>query len=209
MKNKMTKTLLISSLLLSTLCARENPFRAVSENPENSISSQKTPHKPPLQSMTYNFPDQARILKEVTFKIQNLDGTYETRRLEIDQSIDWRSPLVISQSMPSKSSSQTAKNTQNAADSSFVNIVNSANQITLSTAAPMIRHFTLSDPNSIAIDFKYTAIFDSYEKPIHAAPFIKAKVNNHGKFARVIIVLDGKHQCKVSSIAQGAQIVCK
>lgn len=205
----MIKSIFLASVLIASAFSRENPFFATSENPATSVTSEKKLNKPPLQSMTYNFPDQARVLQEVTFKFVNLDGSIETRHFEVDQSIDWRSPIVLSQSNSKKIETSIPAKESNTQEKSFVQIIPSGNQVSLLINAPMIRHFTLSDPNSIVVDFKHNEVFQGFEKPINSAPFIKAKITNHGKFARIILVLDGHHECKVSKTTQGAQVICK
>lgn len=204
----MMKSLLLASLLVSIAISRENPFFSTSNNPNTVVTSEKNFNKPKLQSMTYSFPDQARLLKDISFTFQNIDGSTETRRLEVDQSIDWRSPIVISQSSKVKIDSPSSKViSQN--HPSFVQIKNLGNKLTLNTHASLLRHFTLSDPYSVVVDFKHSEIFDGFDKVINSSPYVKARVSNHGKFSRVTVVLDGRHQCSVSAIAQGAEVICK
>ncbi|MFA6188643.1 MAG: AMIN domain-containing protein [Sulfuricurvum sp.] len=198
----MNKALCISILLLGTGLARENPFFSTSESSNMPISSNKTQHQPPLTSMTYNFPDQARVLKEATFTFQNVDGSLETRKIEIDQSIDWHNPLVLSQYGSKKAESSYS-------DSGLIQFVHSGNYVSLITKDPILRSFTLSDPSSVVIDFSHKTPFSHYEKNLAAAPFSKVKVTNHGKFARATITLDGKYTCSVSKTDQGASVLCK
>lgn len=203
----MKKTLLLSSLLITTLFARENPFFSLSEGSSLPISSEINDHKPPLTSMTYNFPNNSRLLKDVSFTLQNVDGSFETRKLEIDQSIDWRSPLVLSQSNAQIHSSATEN--KSSSNSSFIQFVNSGNQMSLISKKSMLRHFTLSDPHTVIVDFKYAGVFEPYQKELSSRPYTKVKVTNHGSFARVILTLDGPHVCNVSKTDQGASVICK
>ena len=207
----MNKVLLVSAMLSYSLLARENPFFSITESATLPISANKVPHQPPLTSMTYNFPDQARVLKEATFTFQNVDGSLETRKLQIDQSIDWRNPLVLSQyGAEKKAVVATSTVGQSAtADNSFIQFQPSGNRISLITKDPVLRSFSLSDPSSMIVDFTHTALFTPYEKALNASPFSKVKVTNHGKFARAIITLDGRYTCVVSKTAQGAAVVCK
>lgn len=207
----MNKVLFLSAILSCALMARENPFFSTAESTAMPISSNQVPHQPPLTSMTYNFPDQARILKEATFTFQNIDGSLETRKLQIDQSIDWHKPLVLSQYGADKSTGATATGTgqSRSIDSGFIQFKTSGNRISLTTKYPILRSFSISDPSSIIIDFSHTTPFSPYQKSLESSPFTKVKVTNHGKFARVIITLDGRYTCTVSKIAQGAAVVCK
>lgn len=205
----MRKTLYFSIILLTAGLARENPFFSTTENQTMGLSSNHVPHQPPLTSMTYNFPNQARVLKEATFTFQNVDGSVETRRLEIDQSINWHNPLVLSQSGSSKASKSVAMNKSTQADCGFIQFIGSGNRISLLSKDPVIRSFNLSDPNSIAIDFKHISSFKPYEKPLGSSPYTKVKVTNHGKFARAIITLDGRYSCSVAKTDQGATVHCQ
>jgi len=215
----MIKTVLIASLL-GTLCgARENPFFATSTNPTNTVTSQKNSYKPPLTSMTYSFPKSARVLQEATFTFQNLDGSIETRTIEIDHSIDWRSPLVLSQSSPknseSPSTSPTSTQTNTLAQVStvsqldFITFKPSKNNLLIQTKDQMIRSFTLSDPSCVIVDFRHDGLFNTAQLKLNNVPFVSTKVTNHGKFARVKIVLDGNHACKVLKEANGVNVACK
>lgn len=205
----MNKALCISIMLVSAALARENPFFSTSESSSMSISSNKTQYKPPLTSMTYNFPDQARVLKEATFTFQNVDGSLETRRLVIDQSIDWHNPLVLSQYGTQKTAGAAIVPKKSNADCGFIQFDHSGNQLSLLTKDPMLRSFSLSDPNSVVIDFAHTTLFTTCEKSLSASPYSKVNVTNHGKFARATIILDGRYTCNVSKTDQGTSVVCK
>ncbi|MDP1785555.1 MAG: AMIN domain-containing protein [Sulfuricurvum sp.] len=205
----MRRILYVSMILVSAAVARENPFFSTSEDLTMPASSNRVQHQPPLTSMTYSFPDQARVLKEATFTFQNVDGSLETRKLEIDQSIDWHNPLILSQSGGQRTSSAPATRKSSHADCGFIQFIHSGNRISLITKDPMIRYFTLSDPSSIVIDFKHTGSFTPYAKTLLASPYTKVKVTNHGTFARAIITLDGNYACSVSKTDQGASIFCK
>lgn len=205
----MRKILYVSMMLVSAAVARENPFFSTSEDLTMPTSSNRVQHQPPLTSMTYSFPDQARVLKEATFTFQNVDGSLETRKLEIDQSIDWHNPLILSQSGGQRGSGASAALRSSHADCGFIQFIHSGNRISLITKDPMIRSFTLSDPSSLVIDFKHTGRFTPYVKNLLASPYTKVKVTHHGAFARAIIILDGHYSCSVSKTEQGASILCQ
>lgn len=206
----MNKALLLSSLLVSILFSRENPFFSTTENQNHTTTSQDELHKPPLTTMTYNFPNHSRVLKYLTFTIQNLDGSTETRKLEIDQSIDWRIPLILSQQQgkaATKTTSEIAPSSSG--ELGFIRFSTTKNHLSIVTKNPMIRNFTLSDPSSIVVDFKHDGIFKMSQKKLYSSPFTHVKVTDHGKFARATITLDGSHTCNVTKAAQGAMVICK
>lgn len=205
----MNKVFYISLLLASAAFSRENPFFSSEESSTMPIASNTVTHKPPLTSMTYSFPDQARVLKEATFTFQNVDGTLETRKLQIDQSIDWRHPLILSQYENQKTAPATPTNKSSNANNEFIQFIHSNNRISLITKDPLLRSFSLRDPSSMIVDFVHPTTFNTYEKNLSAAPYTKVKVTYHGKFARALITLDGQHVCKVIKTDQGVNIICK
>lgn len=203
----MNKALLLSSLLVSILFSRDNPFFSTAENQTHTTTSQDDLHKPPLTTMTYNFPNHSRVLKELTFTIQNLDGSTETRKLEIDQSIDWRIPLILSQQ--GKVLTKSAPEMAPSAELGFIRFSSTKNHLSIVTKDPMIRNFSLSDPSSIVVDFKHDGAFEMSQKKLYSTPFTHVKVTSHGTFARATITLDGSHTCNVTKAAQGAMVICK
>lgn len=200
------KPLYLSLLLLSSLCARENPFFNASESATNSVTSNVPDKIPPLINESFVLPNEARVLKEVTFTIQNLDGSIETRKMEIDKSVDWHKSVVISQS---QSLQTPAAPKAASADFGFIRFSSSGKKITIKTSDPVIRHFTLSDPDRIAIDFKHSASFVTVEKMLNAAPFKSVTLGNHGKFLRATITLDGRYSCSFAKNKDYITIVCK
>lgn len=205
----MNKAVYLSLLLACAVGARENPFFSTEESSTMPISSNTVAHKPPLTSMTYSFPDQARVLKEATFTFQNVDGSFETRKLQIDQGIDWRHPLVLAQYGNQKSAPSVSINKSSHAGNEFIQFIHTGNRISLLTKDPILRSFSLPDPSSIIVDFVHSATFTPYEKALLASPYSKVKVTYHGKFARAVITLDGRYGCTVSKTDQGATVVCK
>lgn len=213
------KRVLIATLLASLCDARENPFFPTAINPSNTVTSQKNSYKPPLTSMTYNFPAPARVLKEATFTFQNLDGSIETRKIEIDHSIDWRSPLVLSQVSPKNSETSVVSSAVSEANTlaptcatgklDFITFKPSKNTLFIQTKDAMVRSFTLSDPSSVIVDFRHDRLFNAAQMKFNITPFVSTKVTNHGKFARVTILLDGNQECRVLKENNGVNVVCK
>lgn len=204
------KIAFITSFLVALCGARENPFLITSTNSSNAVTSQKNSYKPPLTSRIYNIPSSARVLKEATFTFQNLDGSLETRRIEIEHSVDWRTPLVLSQGSLKKNEALIAPvATMDVSKLDFISFKLSRNNLFIQTKDPMLRSFTLSDPSSVIVDFRHNGLFDTAHMKFNAVPFVGTKVTNHGKLARVTIVLDGNHECKTLKEANGVNVVCK
>ena len=82
--------------LVSVLVARENPFvpsskEAVMLAPATNVQEKRSD----FEQRSTKLPSHARILKYVIFGYQSLDGSIEEKKIEIDESIDWHDPLVI------------------------------------------------------------------------------------------------------------------
>ncbi len=213
------KIVFITSFLVALCGARENPFLITSTNSSNAVTSQKNSYKPPLTSRVYNFPSSARVLKEATFTFQNLDGSLETRKIEIEHSIDWRTPLVLSQGSLKKNEAFVAPVATmdvsklapacSTGKLDFISFKLSRNNLFIQTKDPMLRSFTLSDPSSVIVDFRHNGLFNTAQMKFNTVPFVGTKVTNHGKLARVTIVLDENHECKVLKEANGVNVICE
>lgn len=204
----MKRSLYLSLLLLSPLMARENPFFATDTAKNEKITSNVPDSRPQLSSVNYTLPDQARILKEVTFTIQNLDGSIETRKMQIDKSVDWHKSLTVSQN---NSIPTTHSNTESAssADFGFIRFDTKGKRLAIKTQNLLIRHFVLSDPNRIVLDFKSDAVFNASQKQLSASPYVNVSVGNHGKFIRATIMLDGRYSYVLNKTGELISITCK
>lgn len=201
-------SLILSLLLTASSMGRENPFFALDPSKTQKTTSNIIENKPPLNSVSYTLPDQARILKEVTFTIQNIDGSIENRKITVDQSVDWHRPLQLIQS-GTQSAKTAAQKNSSAADFGFIRFNTQGKTLTITTADPLSRHFVLSDPNRIVLDFKRTANFRAEEKSLNAAPFQSVMMSNHNKFVRATITLDGRYSYTLNQSVNSITIICK
>jgi len=205
----MKRSLLLSLIFLSPLLARENPFFAADPNRSQKVTSNIPDTKPKMSSINYTLPDQARILKEVTFTIQNLDGSIESRRVEIDQTVDWHRPITLSQTKGSAPEKISGNSNLSGADFGFIRFAAEGKRLNVKTGDPLVRHFVLSDPNRIILDFKREAIFQSVHKNLHSAPYLSVSLENHGKFVRATITLDGRYGYTLNKTGGLISITCK
>ena len=205
----MKQSLFLSLFLVSSLIGRENPFFATNPTETQKVTSNTPDPKPQLRSVDYVLPNQARILKEVTFTIQNIDGSIEKRKMQIDQSIDWHHALTISQSNTSTVEPSITNNNTSSANFGFISFHSKGKHLTIKTTDPLVRHFVLSSPSRIVLDFKRTATFQSMQKKLNAAPFLDVSVGNHGQFARATITLDGRYNYGLNKTGEQISIRCK
>lgn len=204
----MKYSLILSLLLAASSMGRENPFFALDPSKTQKTTSNVIESKPPLQSVSYTLPDQARILKEVTFTVQNVDGSIENRKIVIDQSVDWHRPIQLSQSGAVASKAVT-QNSSSSADFGFIRFHTNGKTLTINTTDPLSRHFVLSDPNRIVLDFKRNANFRAEEKSLNAAPFKSVMMSNHSKFVRATITLDGRYSYTLNQSGNSIIVNCK
>jgi len=203
----MKYSIYLSFLLLSPLFARENPFFPLDESKKQKVTSNISDARPQMGTISYPLPDNARVLKEITLSIQNLDGSIEERKIEVDQSIDWHRPLLFTQG--GKSSRSAASNNTSAANFGFVQFYSKGKSLSVKSADPLVRHFVLSDPNRIVLDFKHSGSFKSEKKVLNAAPYLDVTLGNHGEFARATITLDGHYSYRLNKSGGLISIICK
>lgn len=199
--------LFIPFLFLSPLIGRENPFFPTSDT--LAVTSNLPDSKPLLTSARYTLPDTARLLKEVTITFQHADGTIDTRTIEIDKSVDWHKPLIVMQGDSVASTSSGHLKTYSSADFGFIRFDTKGKWMTVKTAAPVIRHFALSEPNRIVIDFKSSKIFSKRDTKLNAPPFLSVSVANHGTFGRASITLDGRYRYTLKQTGETIVITCR
>lgn len=205
----MKYSLCLSLLLLSPLLARENPFFAVDESKKQKVTSNISDARPQMGTVTYTLPDQARVLKEITFTIQNLDGSIEEKKVQIDQSIDWHRPISFSQTKGNGSVQSVATKSSSAANFGFIQFYSKGQNLTVKTSDTLVRHFVLSDPSRIVLDFKHDASFTSAKKSLNAVPYLDVSLGNHEKFARATITLDGHYSYTLNKSGGLINITCK
>ncbi|MDD5157631.1 AMIN domain-containing protein [Sulfurimonas sp.] len=112
----MIKTLLATLLFLSALDARENPFFPSTVETDTPFTSNENRNKEPLRRAAISIPAEARVLQKVTIEYKNLDGSIQTKSINLDNSIDWHLPIFISQSYSTSilnSSTTEQKNKKN------------------------------------------------------------------------------------------------
>ncbi|OHD77629.1 MAG: hypothetical protein A2023_04060 [Sulfuricurvum sp. GWF2_44_89] len=203
----MKYSICLSFLLLSPLFARENPFFPLDESKKQKVTSNIPDARPQMGTISYTLPDNARVLKEVTLSIQNLDGSIEERKIEVDQSVDWHRPLLLTQG--GKSSHSVVSNNSSVANFGFVQFYSKGKSLSVKTSDSLVRHFVLSDPNRIVLDFKHVGSFKSEKKVLNAAPYVDVTLGNHGEFARATVTLDGRYSYTLKNAGGLISITCK
>lgn len=217
----MIKVLLISTLLFLTLNARENPFFPSDGEKDIVLTTNEDTSKEPLKRASISIPNQARILQKVTIEYKNLDGSIERKSIDLDNSIDWHSPIFISQNYPQTQietkSEETIKSkvepktelkpsvkvSNDNVTLEYLSIFVSGKTLKLVTKHESIRNFLLADPHRIVIDFKSDAEVKNYIRKNIDSIFTEIRVGNHDKFYRVVVELDGHYKYNFKKISEG------
>ncbi len=110
---------------------------------------------------------------------------------------------VTEVSQEEEPSTDAKKEVVNYAVARFVFRENSAY---IETKDEVLRHFAVSSPPSIVVDFKAAADFASKRKELTVKPFKKVEMGAHGDLYRVVLRLDKKHRYKIES-AQYGQLI--
>lgn len=194
----MIKFLIISLFLLINIEARENPFFP-SDGEEDIIYANKQTTSPALKRATLMLPTHARVIESVTIKYRSLDGSKDSKSIELDNSIDWHLPIFISQSYGITDKSLKLKkskknNFKKVASSKYISFYSSEKKLKLITKDEMIRNFLLVKPHRIVLDFKKDSSMKSYTKNLPNNVFRTIRVGNHDGYYRVVLELDGYYR---------------
>lgn len=208
----MIKIFFISLFLLSTLNARENPFFPSQGEKDIPITSANSTNLPPLKRATISLPPQARVLQKVTLEFKNLDGSIESKSIELENAIDWHLPVFVSQSFGEISGEKKASKKQELKEFKKIASMKHATFFSLDktlkivTSDKNIRNFLLVEPHRIVMDFKKDTTFKSYTKVMKKNIFSAIRVGNHSGYYRIVIELDGLYRYKLEKISDGYMI---
>ena len=194
----MIKVILVLFLYIS-LFARENPFFNVDEA-NMPITSNRNIKKEPLKRVSISLPSTARIIESVTIKYKNLDGSEKTKKLRLDNSVDWHLPIFISQTYSSLqekiiTSKKRVKKRQTYTklfSLPFITFFQNKKSLKVVTQARMMRDFLLVHPHRIVFDIKQNVNIRSLNKKfLNNKIFTKIRIGNHKGYYRVVVELDG------------------
>lgn len=204
----MYRFLLIFSLIATLLEARDNPFFPAEGVKDLPVTSSEVQAFDPLKRAAISLPDSARVLKKVTVKYQNLDGSIGEQSIDLDNSVDWHLPLFVSQSYSATKDESVPETAapQMKASPEFKKLVafseaafyQSDKTLKVVTKDPLLRDFMLVEPHRIVLDFKRDADFLTKVKVIkEGAPFTTIRLGNHRGYYRVVIELDGQYRYEI------------
>ncbi len=211
------KVLSLFALLILTLHARENPFFPPEGEKDIFITTNKDNSKIPLKQAAITLPSQARVLQKVTIELKNLDGSIETKSIELDNSIDWHLPIFISQgyretAVPTPKEKELSKTTTTTPTPTKKNDIQNGigpklsvegKSLKVTTKNEAIRNFLIANPHRIVIDFKSNTEVASFVKKDFDKVFQEVRVGNHKDYYRVVVELDGFYKYEFKKVADG------
>jgi 5,10-methenyltetrahydromethanopterin hydrogenase len=220
------KVLIAIFLLLSALEARENPFFPSDGEKEIPYTANENKALPNLKRATITLPSKARVLESVTVKYKNLDGSIESKTVDVENTIDWHLPIFISQSYSAENEKpqvqtqvkEKAKKSpepkkmqgnEKVASIAFADFYTFGKNFKITTKDELIRDFLLAQPHRIVLDFKRDAVIPAYAKANPDNIFSKIRVGNHSGYYRVVVELDGYYRYKLEKTEDGYTIKLK
>lgn len=223
------KVFYITALLIYALDARENPFFPSAGEKELFVTSNEETKKEPLKKASLSLPTYARVIQKVTVEFKNLDGTIESKSIELDNSIDWHLPILISQNYAQSQNNGTKKPQETeeeiavpaqepkTQDSSFktiasikdVTLLASNKTLKILTQDEIIRNFLISDPHRIVMDFKKEIDIKNYTKKDPQIIFKEVRIGSHEGYYRVVVELDGHYRYDFKKVSSGYEIELK
>lgn len=208
----MFKYAILSTILLTSLFARENPFFPKEGEPDLPYTTNQITTFYPLKQSSISVPNTARILQKVTVTYKNLDGTIDEKSIDLNNTIDWHLPIFISQSYGSQGRVQAKPKKEHflkIKGTNFITLYKSAKSMKLVTNDKKIRDFLLVKPHRIVIDFKRNTDFGSFVKSFKKSIFKSIKIGTHEGYYRVVIELDGVYDYQIKTTRSGYFITLK
>ena len=197
-------------LMVISLFGRDNPFFSADPSKKQVTTSNRVKELKPFSTQQLSVPNSARAIKAVTITYQNLDGSIEDEQLELNNAIDWHQAFIISQKKEPVQKSKPVKRVKTApTGTKFINFVPSEKSLKIVTTDKLLRHFMLTAPYRIVVDFERDTSFKPKNFVLNNVPFNSVRMGNHDKYYRVVIELDGQYEYALQSSETDHTIVCQ
>ncbi len=199
-------------MVATLLGARVNPFFMEQGLGELSITSNHLKSYPPLKNASLTLPSSARILKQVTVKFINIDGSVGTKTIMLSNKIDWHVPIFISQAFPAPVKLTSLKQAKQPVSAikfhKFLTLKIFSSSVDFLTKDKNIRYFKMISPYRAVLDFKRVDNFLSFDKQLKESIFKNVSIGNHNGYYRVVLQLDGDYHCSFTKAKQGYKLAC-
>lgn len=190
---------------MGLLIGREDPFE-LKMTPKSSPQSVEGEISKPLESLDVTLPSTTRILKEVKFVYQKIDGSIEEKSVKIDSDIDWHYPITISQIGDQSVIEEKKPVSYKVGEFEFII---TGKTIKIYSPFRLKQNFVLPKPFRIIIDLNRS------EKNINQIFNLKGKffsnisLGTHQDFYRVTLTLDGQYGYNIEQDEKGYIIILK
>jgi len=203
-------------LIVVSVIARENPFKAVETSATIGKATYKKDTMEHFTSVKVQLPSSARVLKSVEFHYQNLDGSIESKKVNLNQKIDWHDELIVKKLVddidPLTTSILTKIKTDKKTVKKVLKKINFKNLLVftiddkslyIKTKDKKIRDFLITEPYKIVVDFKREISFYTKVYNLKTRYFKTITIGKHSGYYRVAIELDGKYLYKQRKVKDG------
>ncbi|RDU69427.1 AMIN domain-containing protein [Helicobacter cholecystus] len=201
----MKKAIYISVMCLNLLLGREDPFE-LKMTPKKSPQSVEGEISQPLESLDVKLPSTTRILKEVKFIYQKIDGSIGEKSVKIERDIDWHYPITISQIGDKSIIEEKKPMSYTLGDFEFIIIGKS---IRIYSPYKILQNFVLPKPFRIIIDLRRTEKIINQDIKLKGRFFTDISLGTHQDFYRVTLALDGQYGYNIEQDEKGYIITLK
>ena len=188
--------------------ARENPFFPATNVKMPKYTTNEIEHKPPFEAVEIRLPNSVRILKSVTLKCKNIDGSITSKEIPIDKAIDWHKKIRISQEQSAASKKQKPNRYIPIGSFGFIAFSSFKNRLKIKTKDRLLHHFKLVKPERIVLDFKRDASFLT-KRFKGKIPFKRITLGNHKGYYRAVVELDGRYLYRVDRTDEGYLLILR
>lgn len=218
-------------MVFSFSIAREDPFTPIIE-PKDSIRPYYGETRV-FKDASIDLPSNARLIKKIEVTFQNIDGSIETKSINVSGKVDWRIPLIISQvnnkNKASIKSTEVNLDIEDSSNDKFIlkndnSIIKKDitgispkkayevddNSIFIAYEGKLQRHFIMQNPYRIVFDFDINQKY--YKNNIISInkPYFKSlKYGLHTEFLRIVLELDGSYVYELNQKKGGILINVK
>ncbi len=189
--------------------ARENPFQAVISSGDTGKTTHIKEKMKSFSSTSVNLPSTARILKDIEFHFQNLDGSVESKKVKIEKKVDWHERLVIKKLNDTTTLSIKPKIKSEPKKIELINFLNivgfsiDGKSLLIKTKDRKIRDFLVTNPSKIVVDFQRELSFYTKVYALKTEYFSSITIGKHSGYYRVAIELDGKYLYEKQRVKDG------
>ncbi len=199
----MKKFILLLLVSASFLFARDNPFKPIVSNKSLGKATNIKTNLKPLIMEKFKLPSPVRVIKKISFKVLNVDGSISNLSFNVNKKVNWHNDIILSNYKIKIEKKATKIEPKLIKLFKFLSILVNGKQLLIKTKDSMIRELFFAKPYKIAIDFKRNVVFYTKFIKLKNLPFKEIVLGNHGNFYRIVLDLDGEYRYKIKKNSNG------